>query len=103
MPSQSAGFEIYWSASSSPRSSFHIFTTRSFTSPVNRDGHDRHLQMDGEYGRALLEDTWRPVNTAFAFGIENQTPPVPQPKSPCAHRGHQIRIRIHHHYAQSPG
>src|SRR6266478_5152647 len=69
----------------------------------DRDGNDRHLQVDGQDRRAFLEGTRGAVDAPFAFGVENQAAAVAQAVSSGAHGRDQVRIRIEDHDAHGAG
>src|ERR1700722_5879699 len=67
---------------------------------LNRYGYDRYLQVDGQDGRALFENTWLAVNRPFTLGIQNQRPSLPQSEGTCTHGRNQVGVRIDHYGSQ---
>src|ERR1700677_1504967 len=72
----------------------------SIVESLNRDGHNRRLEMNGENCGTLLEDLRCAVDRALAFGIENQGPTLAQSEGAGTHGGNEICIGIDNHTPQ---
>src|ERR1700758_5211940 len=65
-----------------------------FEKAINRDGHDRHLHVDGKDSRSFFESARRPVDPALALGIKYEIAAVAQTVSPGFHGWHQVGVGI---------
>src|SRR5579864_1060375 len=63
-----------------------------FEKAINRDGHDRHLHVDGEDSRSFFESARRAVDTALALGIKYEIAAVAQTVGPGLHGWHQVGV-----------
>jgi len=70
---------------------------------LNRNWNDGNLDMNGKNRSALLEGLRSAINTAFPLRVKNEDTAVPQAEGAGAHRGDQVRVRIHHNHPQPAG